>query len=65
MLPQDPNFQDWLSLPPPIYTGKNALVADHQSGILREATEQEFLEYIHGGEFDERMAILDCNDDFY
>lgn len=63
MTPDHPEFQAWLSLPPPTYTGENALVAG-VDGVLRQANFKEFIEYCDGGEYDERMKSLEENDYF-
>jgi hypothetical protein len=64
MLPDHPDFQDWLGLPPPSWTGQGALIADAQTGIPREASEQEFWEYCLGGEYDLRQEVI-ADDDLY
>lgn len=38
-------------------------VADHETGLLRSATEKQLTEYLQGGEYDERR-IYDDTDEF-
>jgi hypothetical protein len=63
ILPGHPDFDWWLSQPPPSYRTDKALVAD-QFGNMREANEKQLQEYLFGGEYDERLEVLE-NGDFY
>lgn len=63
IFPGDPDFDWWLSQPPPTYTPNNALVADPW-GNMREADEKQLQEYLFGGEYEVRLEVLEENGDF-
>jgi hypothetical protein len=66
LLPGDPGFQEILGMAlPPGWRGERdrlhgeyAFVADAQTGMLRTASEAELLEYIEGGEYEQRLEAL-------
>jgi DNA/RNA endonuclease G (NUC1) len=64
ILPDHPDFNRWLAIPPPS-TNNSAFVAEIESGVLKEANEKEFIEYVFGGEYDERLEFIGENDDFF
>lgn len=66
ILPQHPDFRETLDNIPFFWESmqKNSdrmvhLLMDSASGILQPATDQEFEDYIFGGEYDEYMGILE------
>lgn len=64
ILPGDPLFDFTLAtMPPPGSQGCQFLIADSASGILRPANQSDWIEYMEGGEYDERMySIGDSSD---
>lgn len=72
MTPEDPEFSQWLGIPPPTWqaeiesrAGECVLVTDAESGLLRPASWRETDEYLYGGEYDERMRSLMEAEDAY
>ena len=66
ILPQNPAFQETLDNIPFFWStmqkeasGIVHLAADPETGLLRPCTDKEFEEYVFGGEYDERLAIMD------
>lgn len=70
ILPGDPEFYWTLStaLPPDWIAAADrigeqcAFVADAESGLLRPAFADELEEYLHGGEYDERMKQIEAEE---
>lgn len=71
ILPGDPEFNFTLgTVRPPNWRETAArdgntvvFLTDAGTGIMRPATSEEAWEYIHGGEYDERLAAIDDDDD--
>lgn len=45
--------------------GEIAFISDSQSGLLRPANKKETDEYLHGGEYQERMLAIGDEEDYY
>jgi hypothetical protein len=66
ILPGDPLFDSTLSTSLPPGWKKvaargddwHAFVADYASGILRPVTYIEMIDYVEGGEYDERLQVM-------
>lgn len=65
--PGDPEFDLTLTAFPPNWrdfayrnSGEVAFVAEPGSGLLRPVNAQDLTEYIHGGEYDDRLHQLDA-----
>ncbi len=65
LLPGDIEFERTLGTPPPNWGSvaaedgsTYALVADHDSGLLRAVTGRGCQEYLLGGEYEERLTSL-------
>lgn len=71
ILPGDPEFDYTLStaLPPDWqvlasnYGGDYGFVADVESGLLRIENTSGIREYVEGGEYDDRLAFIDEDED--
>lgn len=62
LTPDDPGFEEWLGIPPPIESerrGETVYVAEIGSGLLRAASWQETDEYLWGGEYAERLIEIE------
>ena len=66
ILPQNPIFQETLDNIPFFWgamqkeaSGMVHLATDPESGLMRPCSDKEFEEYLFGGEYDERLAIMD------
>lgn len=65
ILPGDPGFYETLATPPPgwrnqIPSSNNAYFIVRQGcNLLQPVSEQEYLEYVEGGEFDERWDEIE------
>lgn len=66
ILPGHPLFDLWLATPPPDWRLKQEkaneavdFVKDVETGIFRSVTQQELMEYLLGGEYDELMLESD------
>lgn len=67
ILPGDPEFSFTLATAIPLDWRNSAkqqaaavsFVADCNSGLLRPATQSELTDYLYGGEYDERMDLID------
>lgn len=71
LYPGDEGFDYYLATLPPNwrqcthqYHGQVAFVAEPGSGLLRPANTNELVEYVEGGEYDERLAELDGLEQF-
>ena len=63
ILPGDPEFDFALgSTPPPAQQGQ-AFVVRPGSLIMEPVTDQEFDEYVQSGEYDDRLAEIEDDDD--
>ena len=65
ILPGDPLFDLTLATPPPDWgqvAAKDgntyAFVAELGSGLMRPVTQSELVDYLEGGEYDDRMAEI-------
>ncbi len=65
--PGDPEFDLTLTTFPPNWrefafrnSGEAVFIAEPGSGLLRPANSQELTEYLHGGEYDQRLQELDA-----
>lgn len=63
IFPGHPEFDWWLSQPPPRYCPEKALIAD-QWGNLREANGKQLQEYLNGGEYDIRLEVIEDDDQY-
>ena len=68
-LPGDPEFDLWLAQPPAFWRHKAdqvgdqvAYAADSESGLLRPVSASELIEYLEGGEYDDRQAAIGAAD---
>jgi hypothetical protein len=65
ILPGTPDFDYTLSTCPPPGSHGGVYVASVGSGLLREVSpeSEEFLDYLMGGEYDERLAEIEDFED--
>jgi len=71
ILPGNPLFDLTLeTIPPPGWQNHPndgegvAMVVDSQSGLLRPVNEQEMIDYVWGGEYEERLEAIGENADY-
>jgi hypothetical protein len=60
--PDDPEFSQWLGIPPPISSenrGETVFIAEPGTGLLRAASWRETDEYLYGGEYAERLIEIE------
>jgi len=70
ILPGTDLFDITLATIPPPWMWRNEIqgnhvsfVADHESGLLRPVTPEDLIEYVEGGEYDERLKNIEDDDD--
>ena len=68
ILPGNPLFDLTLATPPPDWESvankdgdTYAFVAEPKSGLMRPVTSKELKDYLHGGEYDERLAEIEID----
>ncbi|AFY80165.1 hypothetical protein [Oscillatoria acuminata] len=62
LTPDDPGFEEWLGIPPPISSekrGETVFVAESGTGLLRAASWKETDEYLYGGEYNDRLVEIE------
>lgn len=69
MLPGDPGFNEILATPPPSWrqvasnlSGEFAFIVRANTGLLEPVSYDDLDEYIEGGEYDERLEVIDDDD---
>lgn len=70
ILPGHPLFNQAVSTVPPDWKEKSAsmgglcnFVVDAETRLMRPANNQELQDYVHGGEYDERLSQMDDLDE--
>lgn len=71
ILPGDPLFAETLATPPPHWRetvardgSTYAFIVEPGSGLARPATSTELVEYLEGGEYDERLSEIESEEEF-
>ncbi|MCU0525163.1 MAG: hypothetical protein MUF72_10090 [Elainella sp. Prado103] len=72
ILPGDPEFNLALATPPPNWQqeaarwgGEFAFIVRAESGLLEPCSFAELDEYLEGGEYDERLATIDDDEEAF